>query len=172
MERFRETDPARIDENFIRAIGEEWMLVTAGDASRCNTMTASWGFVGEMWGRHAAVVVLRPSRYTKEFVDAAERLTLSFFDASCRKALEYCGTHSGRDGDKFAAAGLTLCTTDSGTPAPAEARLVLECRKMYVDEFRPERFLDPQLAAKWYPKRDFHTFYVLEIERAYLRDDS
>ena len=35
-------DPAWITENFISLIGREWMLVTAGDASRFNTMTASW----------------------------------------------------------------------------------------------------------------------------------
>lgn len=171
MKNFRETDPARIDDNFIRAIGQEWMLITAGDAERCNTMTASWGFVGEMWGRPAAMVVLRPSRYTKEFVDRKERLTLSFFEEKYRKALQYCGTHSGRDGDKIAEAGLTRCLTDGGTPALAEARLILECRKMYVDELRADRFLEPELAEKWYPKRDFHTFYVLEIERAYLRQE-
>lgn len=169
MENFRETDPSTIDVNFIRAIGQEWMLVTAGDAQRCNTMTASWGFVGEMWGRHAAVVVLRPQRFTKEFVDAAERLTLSFFDDKYRKSLEYCGTHTGRDGDKIAAAGLTRCLTDNGTPALAEARLILECRKMYADNLRADRFLEPALAKKWYPNEDFHTFYVVEIERAYVR---
>lgn len=167
MKDFRQMDPADVSENFIRAIGKEWMLVTAGDAASCNTMTASWGFVGEMWGKHAAVVVIRPSRYTKEFIDRTERLTLSFFDESYRKALNYCGTHSGRDGDKIAAAGLTVVRTDAGTPALGEARLVLECRKLYVDGFHEGGFVDPRPVADWYPKRDFHTFYVLEIERAY-----
>lgn len=171
MKNFRTMDPAELDENFIRAIGREWMLVTAGDARTCNTMTASWGFVGEMWGKPAALVVLRPSRYTKEFVDRGERLTLSFFGREYRKALNYCGTHSGRDGDKIAAAGLTVALTDAGTPALAEARLVLECRKMYVDELREGCFLDREPVEKWYPLRDLHTFYILEIERAYVRED-
>lgn len=170
MKGFREIDPALLPDNFIRTIGQEWMLVTAGDGASCNTMTASWGMAGEMWGCHAAMVVIRPGRYTKGFVDARERLTLSFFDGSYRGALTYCGTHSGRDGDKIAEAGLTVALTDAGEPAFAEARLVLECRKMYADELREERFLDAGPVRKWYPQRDFHTFYIVAIERAYVKE--
>lgn len=169
MKNFTQIAPEEITGNFIRAIGSEWMLITAGDAARCNTMTASWGFVGEMWGKPAAMVVIRPTRYTKEFVDAHGRLTLCFFDDRYRKALQYCGTHSGRDGDKIADAGLTVAPTDSGTPALAEARLVLECRKMYADELREENFLERKPVEQWYPLRDFHTFYMLEIEKAYIK---
>lgn len=169
MENFKEINPAEIDGNFIRMIGQEWMLVTAGTTEHCNTMTASWGFVGEMWGKHAAMVVIRPQRYTKEFIDNSERLTLSFFDEQYRKALSYCGTHSGREGDKISAAGLSVTTTDGEVPALAEARLILECRKMYADNLREDAFLDPAPVEKWYPEKDFHTFYILEIERAYLR---
>ena len=169
MDNFVQTDPADVTDNFIRTIGQEWMLVTAGDAASCNTMTASWGFVGEMWGRPAAMVVLRPTRYTKEFVDREERLTLSFFGPEYRKALAYCGAHSGRDGDKIAAAGLTVVMTDDGVPAFAQARLVLQCRKMYADRFREENFTGPEPVGQWYPAKDFHTFYVLEIEKAYIR---
>lgn len=169
MDNFQQTPVAELTENFIRAIGAEWMLITAGDAASCNTMTASWGFVGQMWGKPAAAIVIRPTRYTKEFVDAHERLTLSFFGPERRKALQYCGTHSGRDGDKIAEAGLSVTATDAGTPAIAEARLVLECRKMYADRLREEAFLDPEPVGQWYPLRDFHTLYIVEIERAYVR---
>lgn len=169
MKDFKTIDPADVSENFIRAIGHDWMLITVGDAAKCNMMTASWGFVGEMWGKHAAMVVIRPTRYTKEFVDAQSLLTLSFFGEEHRKALQYCGAHSGRDGDKIAATGLTVALTDNATPAFAEARLVLECRKMYVDNYREEAFLDPELARKWYPLHDYHTFYILEIVAAYVK---
>ena len=46
MENFKQIDPAEITDNFIRAIGREWMLVTAGNRESCNTMTASWGLIG------------------------------------------------------------------------------------------------------------------------------
>ena len=50
-------------------IGKEWMLITAGTVSDCNTMTASWGGLGVIWGKPSATVYIRQSRYTKEFVD-------------------------------------------------------------------------------------------------------
>ena len=46
-------------------IGKEWMLVTAGNEEKVNTMTASWGGMGVMWGKNAAFIVIRQSRYTK-----------------------------------------------------------------------------------------------------------
>jgi len=58
--------------NPFNLIGGEWMLVTAGnEQSGCNTMTASWGHLGCLWGHNdpTAVIYLRPSRYTKKFVD-------------------------------------------------------------------------------------------------------
>ena len=63
-------DPAWITENFISLIGREWMLVTAGDASRFNTMTASWGGVGYLWNKPVVFVFVRPERYTFEFIES------------------------------------------------------------------------------------------------------
>ena len=69
-------------------IGKEWMLITAGDEKKSNTMTASWGGVGIMWGKNVATAYIRPQRYTKEFVDAEDMYTLSFFKEEYRKALD------------------------------------------------------------------------------------
>ena len=101
MENFKQIDPAEITDNFIRAIGREWMLVTAGNRESCNTMTASWGLIGFIWGRPVAQFVIRPQRYTREFVDREERATLSFFSPEYRAALEYCGSRTGRTEDKI-----------------------------------------------------------------------
>ena len=76
---FKQIDPAEITDNFIRAIGREWMLITAGNGESCNAMTASWGMIGFIWGRPVAQFVIRPQRYTREFVDREERVTLSIF---------------------------------------------------------------------------------------------
>ena len=105
MENFKQIDPAEITDNFIRAIGREWMLVTAGNRESCNTMTASWGLIGFIWGRPVAQFVIRPQRYTREFVDREERATLSFFSPEYRAALEYCGSRTGRTEDKIRNAG-------------------------------------------------------------------
>ena len=47
---FRETDNTRSSVNPFDKISKQWMLITAGDRTKSNTMTASWGGVGIMWG--------------------------------------------------------------------------------------------------------------------------
>ena len=112
-----------LKENFFEAIGKEWMLVTAGTKEKFNTMTASWGGVGIMWGKSVATAYIRPQRYTKEFVDAQETFTLSFYDETYRKALSICGSKSGRDCEKEKEAGLTPYYVD-GTTAFEEANMI------------------------------------------------
>ena len=43
---FINIDPKELDLNFFKAIDKQWMLITAGDKSGLNTMTASWGGTG------------------------------------------------------------------------------------------------------------------------------
>lgn len=169
MKEFIKVDVSTIDRNFIKAISQDWMLITAGDSERFNTMTASWGFVGEMWGKHCAIAMIRPQRYTATFTELKERMTLSFLGEEYREALQFCGTKSGRDTDKFAATGLTPVFTESGTPAVGEATLVLECRKLYCQQLDKGSFIDKECDVKWYPKEDYHLMYILEIEAAYLK---
>ena len=95
--------PEDFDQSVFRLIGKEWMLVTAkNQEGKVNTMTASWGGFGVMWGKNVAVTVLRPQRYTKEFIDQSESFTLSFYDDTFKKDLSYLGSVSGRDEDKIA----------------------------------------------------------------------
>lgn len=169
MEWFKEIVPEEIGANIIDMIGRQWMLITAGDANHCNTMTASWGGMGVLWGKPVATIYIRPQRYTKEFIDGQERLTLSFLAEQHRKALTYLGSHSGRDYDKITDSGLGTELTPDGVPFIAEAETVIQCRKMYVDKISPEHFVDAYVAEKWYPERDFHYFYICEIEKILVR---
>lgn len=151
-------------------IGSQWMLVTAQkpDGS-VNTMTASWGGMGVLWGKNVAFVFLRPQRYTKEFVDQAGRFTLTFFDGEYKKALGYLGSVSGRNEDKIAKSGLTVEQLD-GQPVFSQARIALLCRSMCAQELDPACFLETEHDQKWYPEKDYHTVYVAEIEKIYLAD--
>ena len=169
MQDFIEIDPKQISDNFIKAIGSDWALVTAGDHVEQNTMTVSWGGVGVMWNYPGAIVVIRPPRYTFEFTERCDKLTLSFLPEQYRKALTYCGTHSGRDEDKISNAGLSVTFTEEDTPAIAEARLVLECRKLYTDTIKAENFIEQGIVERWYPESDFHKVYVLQITNAYIK---
>lgn len=170
MKGFKEVDPKQLDENVFRLIGSDWMLITAGDKEKQNTMTASWGGLGYVWNYPVAYVVIRPQRYTYEFTEREERMTLSFFTEEWRKALAYCGSHSGREEDKFSAAGISVQFTEAGTPAIAEARLVLEGKKIYVDMLKAENFLDQDIIKNWYPAADYHRVYMLKIEHAYIKE--
>jgi flavin reductase (DIM6/NTAB) family NADH-FMN oxidoreductase RutF len=152
-------------------IGLEWMLITAGDDSDWNTMTASWGGLGVLWGRDVAFIFVRPSRRTFEFVNAASLFTLSFFDRAYHRALEFCGAQSGRDVDKAAGAGLNPVAFD-GSPAGGriagsigfkEAREIIVCRKLYTHDLDPAAFLDAPSIEESYLGKDYHRLYIGEI---------
>lgn len=168
MNQFREIQPQQLQRNPFYMIGKEWMLVTAEQGGKANTMTASWGGVGVMWGKDVAYVVIRPQRYTKEFVDAADTFSLSILGESYRKVLNYLGTVSGRDEDKIFKSGLTLSHKDS-VPYFEEADCVLLCRKLYAQPMRAECFLDQAQIDKWFAARDFHTLYIAEITKVMVK---
>lgn len=166
---FKEISAEELQFNPFTKIGKEWMLVTAGDENRHNTMTASWGGVGVMWGKNVVSVYIRPQRYTKEFVDANDTFTLSFYDEAWKKALGICGSKSGRDCDKEAEAGLTPYYVD-GTTAFEEADMILICKKQYHQDMAPEHFDVKENDEKWYPEKDYHTLYMAEIVKVLVRE--
>jgi len=168
---FRSVNVKELDLNPFTAIGEEWMLVTAGTKDHCNTLTASWGGLGSLWYKDVATIYLRPQRYTRQFVDNSDYFTLSFFGKGYREELTLCGTRSGRDMDKIGACGFTVAEAACGAPYFEQAELVLVCRKLYVDTIKPERFLDAALDARCYPSGDHHTFYIGEVVEALQRED-
>lgn len=161
---FTRLSPSELSDNIFDLIGKDWMLITAKDPATgtVNTMTASWGCAGILWNKPVGVCFIRPQRYTYGFTEAADVMSFSFFTEDYRKALQYCGTHSGRDVDKFAATGLTVAEVADGTPYIGEARLVLICRKLYADDLKEGCFIDPALLSN-YKAKDYHRFYICEI---------
>lgn len=164
---FKEISPKEIKGNLISAIAEEYMLITAGTPEKYNMMTASWGFVGEMWGNDCAVAVIRPQRYTMEFVEKSDYFTLSFY-GDRKEIHKICGGKSGRDCDKTALTGLTPIF-DGDSVYFDEARLVLVCRKQYVQKMDAACFTD-QSPLKWYPDGDFHYQVYGKIEKVLVKD--
>lgn len=166
---FQEIKAGELQDNIINLISKDWMLITAGDERACNTMTASWGMMGHLWGKDVATIFIRPQRYTRRFVDNESGYTLSFLDNRYRKALAYCGSRTGATENKIDNAGLSTILTPGGVPAIAESRLILECRKLYVDKIKPESFLDSAIIDEQYPESDYHYVYVGEITRVYTK---
>ena len=85
-----------------------------------------------------------------------------FFPKDYGDALNYCGSHSGRDADKAKETGLIPFETGSGTVGFEQARLIIVSRKIYHQNITPDRFLDPGIAVH-YPQQDYHRMYIGEV---------
>lgn len=142
-----------------------WLLLTSGDfaAGRYNSMTVAWGSLGMMWNMPVAQVVVRPVRYTFEFMEQYDTFTLTAFPGKYRRALGLLGTKSGRDMDKISASGLTpIPCSQVAAPSFEQATLLIECRKVYWQDFDPAHFLDARIPDE-YPQKDYHRVYYGEI---------
>ncbi len=146
---------------------KEWYLVTARkNDGKVNTMVAAWGGLGNMFEKKVVFVTIRPQRFTKEFVDESGKFTMTFFSGHM-DALTLLGSKSGREmPDKIQKSGLTLTEVD-GQPAFKEGRLVLVCKVIYKQQYKPECFTEKALAESCYPDKDYSWQYIAEIEAAY-----
>jgi flavin reductase (DIM6/NTAB) family NADH-FMN oxidoreductase RutF len=166
---FKEISIRDLQDNVVKLIGDDWMLITAGTIDSCNMMTASWGGVGVLWNRPVVFAFIRPERYTREFIDAKNEFTITFLGPEHRKAHSICGSKSGREIDKVAATGLTPLFTEAGNPVFEEARLTLECKVVYKSEIEEAKFLDPSVFPRWYDEKNgnAHIVYIAEIVNAW-----
>ncbi|CAK7055138.1 flavin reductase family protein [Fusobacterium varium] len=170
MKNFKEIKVGEINENTFEMIGKKWMLVTAEKKSgEVNTMTASWGGLGVLWRKNVAFIFIRPQRFTKGFVDEAEKFSLTFFDESYRKQLSYLGTASGKDENKIEKAKLTV-EHENGAPIFKEAETVIICRKLYAQPLEEQFFIDKDSDKECYPDKDYHVMYVGEIEKVLVKE--
>lgn len=144
---------------------DQWFLLTAGDFNKndFNTMTVAWGSIGTMWNKPFAQVVVRPTRFTYEFMEKYDSFTITTFPEVHKDKLKYLGTVSGRDENKIIKSGLTpISSKNVSAPGFEEAELIIECKKIYWDDFKPENFLDTRINGS-YPEKDYHRIYFGEI---------
>lgn len=165
---FRKIKAEEWNGNIFEAIGKQWFLLTAGTPERFNTMTASWGMAGIMWNMPSVTCYVRKSRHTFGFMEEGDTFTLSFFGEEYRKALAYCGSHSGRDVDKVQETGLTPAVIE-GEPTFAEAETVFVCKKRYAADIA-EKDLPEAVRSQFYSKDAAHKLYIGEIIGVYIRD--
>ena len=159
---FQALELESITDNVFKLIEQDWMLITAGPPTHYNTMTANWGGLGYLWRRKVCFCFVRPQRYTYQFMEESRTFSLAFFSERYRPVLELCGSRSGREIDKAAASGLTPLEITPGITSFAQARLVLECRKIYFQDINPVNFVDSSIA-DIYPTHDYHRMYIGEI---------
>ena len=170
METFKAINPEEISENTFKLIGKDWMLITASDGEKVNSMTASWGGFGVLWGKNVVYIVVRPQRYTKEFIDKSNKFSITFFNEEYRPQLAYMGKVSGRDEDKIAKSGLNIIESN-GVPFFKEGKLSAICNVLYKQNIMAENFLDESINEQWYPEKDYHTLYVAEIKEVFVKSN-
>jgi len=159
---FSKVNVSEIDGNVFDVIGKDWMLLTGGNKTAFNSMTVSWGTMGELWFKPIVTCFVRPQRYTLGFLENNEYFTLCTFDEKYKDQLKLCGTKSGRDTDKIAETGFTPFETECGAMCYEEASMVLVCKKMYADDIKPECIIDHSVD-KNYENKDYHRVFIGEI---------
>lgn len=179
MQGFKEVAFDSLEFNSHKLICNDWLVLTGGNDKEYNPMTISWGQLGSLWwgerpegfsGLPVATVYVRSSRHTKRFMDENPYFTLSVLGEEYRQQLLWLGSKSGRDYDnKLLACGLEPLTVGECT-AVKQAEIILVCRKIYTDTIKEEGFIDSYMVSSNYPKKDFHTSYIGEIVKAFVKE--
>lgn len=146
-------------------LADDWMLLSAGDyaAKRFNSMTIAWGAMGTMWGQPSVMVVVRPQRHTKKFLDEGGDFTICSFSADYQDVLRELGSKSGTEMDKVNASGLTpIASTQVASPGYDEATLIIECRKAALVNLDPKDFF-ADYVHEAYENHDYHVMYFGQI---------
>ncbi len=157
----KEITPDKLSKSAFELIGKDWMLITAGDENKYNTMTASWGGLGVLWNKNVVFAFVRPQRFTYEFMQNSEYFSCSFFKEEYRNALSYCGKYSGRDVDKAKECNITPDFSENA-PYFEEADTVVVCKKLYVQQMNESSVIDDSIKVN-YSGDDYHYVFVGEI---------
>lgn len=158
-------------KNPVTLFGKDWAALAAGKEGNMNAMTIGWGQLGMLWQKPVVTVYVAPERYTNEFMEKNEYFTVTGFRENMRDALTYIGTHSGRDGDKLKAAGLTPEFTALGNPIFKEGNLAIECKIIYKEPFKKELLTED--VQKFYENRGIspHVTYIGEVVNVWRKKD-
>ncbi len=173
MSNYTEINIEELHRSAVDMISNGWMLIVAPDKSKAsgvNAMTASWGSLGELWYKPVATVYIRPQRHSMPLVDAADRISLCFAGDEYREEMKVCGKKSGKDTDKIEELGLK-CADIDGVRYIDGSEIVMICKKLYTDDIKEENFEYPETPERCYKIKDFHRFYILEIEKVLKKAD-
>lgn len=147
---FTEIDPAQCLGECASRIFPDWMLLAAGQEGKEPAfMTVNWGAFGYLWGKPMVMVALRESRHTLPYVLDNKAFSLSFFDASWRETLLWCGRHSGHEVNKMQHCKFHTAWKN-GVPYFTECQTALICGVMYVGAIKPENFVNGKVYRQWY----------------------
>lgn len=162
MHTFQDMPAEMVEIDPFTSIGTEWALLMAEKDGKPNGMTISWGAMGVLWNKNVAIVFVRDSRFTKEFMDESDSFSVNFFGGKEKNALKYFGAVSGRTEDKFKATDFHV-NRHKGIGFVDESSFAMVCKKLSATPIEKEHFIDLDIAEKFYKEGDYHTMYVGEI---------
>ena len=139
------------------------LLVSQGNAGSPNIMAIGWGTIGIIWRKPIFIVLVRPSRFTYKLIEEIGEFTVNVVPPQLKEVVQFCGTVSGRDHDKFKEKQLTpIPSTKVKVPIIKEGILHFECRIIYKNDLVSSE-LEKTIIPVLYPKGDFHRIYYGEI---------
>lgn len=152
--------------------GDGLFLVSRGKGGKPNAMTIGWGLLGTMWRRPVFVVAVRLSRHTHRLLEESDSFTVCLPGKGMEDWLEFCGTKSGRDVDKFKELGMTAAKgLEVEAPYIEECPVHFECEIVYRNEMKPGQ-LRKAIEDDVYPGKDMHVLYYGEVQGVYAVEDA
>lgn len=104
------------------------LLCTTGESGRANLMGVGWWTIVS-WNPPQLAVSVGRGQFSRECLDAVPEFTVNVPSEAQARGAWLCGTVSGRDGDKFAMAGLSPVPSTTVRPPLVEGSTVaFECR--------------------------------------------
>lgn len=166
---FRKIDVKELELSPVKAIGDNWAILTGVSEDGFNSMTVSWGGMGVMWNKPVVFVFVRPGRHTYKFLEKGEQFSLALMGEGMHEKMTVFGKKSGRDCDKYKESGFTA-VKEKGITYPEEAQTVFICKTLSAGDISPGWFRDPEIDTKNYPNKDYHRMYIGEIETALVKE--
>jgi flavin reductase (DIM6/NTAB) family NADH-FMN oxidoreductase RutF len=151
----------------LRRVKKGGVLCTVVDEDgKQNVITLGWGLIGPFYHGHPILAIaVTPQRYSWRFLEEVPEFVIAVPDDALQPAASLCGTRSGRDLDKFQAAGLTpVPSAHVRPPSILECPINLECR-IYTRVVPPHTLLTPEHRRR--PVGEQHTIYFSEVLGTY-----
>lgn len=146
-------------------LDKKYALLCAGDETKYNAMTISWGGFGTIWNKPVITIYVKPIRYTFDIIENNDYFTISFYDDEYKEDLILLGTKSGRNEDKISQTKLNPQFLEKTTTFK-EATITFVCKKIYYQDLIQDRVksnIPENDYNRFYGKDPMHRMYIGEV---------
>jgi flavin reductase (DIM6/NTAB) family NADH-FMN oxidoreductase RutF len=157
----------QLSETLSKLLKPGLLLASTKKDGKSNVMAIGWATVGIIWGKPIFQVLVRPSRYTYEFIENSMVFTVNVPTDAMRRWVGITGSVSGRNVDKF---GQYNVVTSPALNVPTitinDCPMVYECRVVHFNDVLPPHLSD-DIERGAYKGSDYHRIYFGQILGAY-----